>query len=182
MIGRGEDRRVPESQLVVACREILAEQIVQLGRGQILLELVREHHLAQIGIGLQQHVVVEEHVVDADDPFLAQNAVVDLVTAPMHGQPEPEVDVVIEIGARRYDPVDEPGPDQRHQHRPAEARGGHRPGERDADPAVRREHLLHEQLRCRSQLSRVVGQIGPVHEVGNTEAPGDRVGVDPLAG
>ena len=69
-----------------------------------------------------------------------------------------------------------------YQHRPAEARGGHRPGERDADPAVRREHLLHEQLRCRSQLSRVVGQIGPVHEVGNTKAPGDRGGVDPLAG
>jgi hypothetical protein len=57
--------------------------------------------LAEERVGVEQHVVVEEDVVDAHDALLAQHDVVGSCGAAVHREPEPEVRVVVR-GSRRW--------------------------------------------------------------------------------
>ncbi len=98
--------------------------------------------VAEERVGREQHVVVEEDVVDADDAFVAQHDVRLLRIPAVHREPEAEVRVVIEIRAGRDDPVDEPALDERNERRHAESRRRERAGERHADGHVGLEHLL----------------------------------------
>ena len=56
---------------------------------------------------------------DPHDPFGAQDAIVDVVAPLVERQSETEVSVVVEIGAGRHDPIDEPGFDERDEARAA---------------------------------------------------------------
>jgi hypothetical protein len=80
---------------------------VQLGGGHALLELLRLQHLGNEVVGLEQHVGVEDDVVDPDDPFLAQRHVVDVRRDPVQRESQRAVDVVVEVRSGGDDPVDE---------------------------------------------------------------------------
>ena len=56
--------------------EPLRGEMVELGRGEDLLEWRCGDHLAVEGVGGKKHPVVEEDVVDPHNPFAAQSAVV----------------------------------------------------------------------------------------------------------
>ena len=114
----------------------------------VALELGARDHLAEEGVGVEQHLVVEEHVVDAHDALLAQLDVVGLEGAAVHREPEAEVGVVVEVRAGRHDPVDEAGLDQRDQRAHAEPGRRQRAGDRQPDRDVVREHALDQELRA----------------------------------
>ena len=99
----------------------------------------------------------------------------------MHREPQGEVGVVIQIGAGRDDPVHEPRLHQRDETAHAKAGRRHRAGERHADRHVRVEHPLGEELAALAEPSRVVGEEGVLHQVGDGLLPGDRARVDALA-
>jgi hypothetical protein len=100
---------------------------VELGRAHRLLELGRFDQPVDELVRLEQHVVIEQHVVDPDDPLTAQLLVVleRVRSEQLHVQAV--MDVVVEVRARRDDVVHEPALDQRHQARHADPRRGHRP-------------------------------------------------------
>src|SRR6266576_1437765 len=55
-----------------ALADVAAQQVVVLRRAHGPLELRARRHFPDVGVGRQQHLVVEEDVVDADDTLLAQ--------------------------------------------------------------------------------------------------------------
>ena len=76
---------------------------------------------AKKGVGIEQHVVIEEDVIDPHDLCRTQYTVVQFGIALMHRQTDAEVSVVVQIRAGRNDPINEAGLDQRDQGRDAEA-------------------------------------------------------------
>jgi hypothetical protein len=120
---------------------------VKLRGRHLALELRGVDDLAEEAVGRKQHLVVEEDVVDADHALLAQHDVARLCVAAVHGEPEPVVRIVVEVGAGRDDPVDEPRLDERDERRDAQARGRQRPGQRQPDGHLGFEHLVGEELR-----------------------------------
>src|SRR5450759_160798 len=74
--------------------------------------------------------------------------------------------VVIEIRAGRDDPVDESGLDERNQRGHAKARRRERAAERHADRHVWGEHLPGEQLAGLPEARAVIGEEGPVDQIG----------------
>ena len=154
---------------------------MELGARHRALEFLALNDLAEERVGRQQHVVVEEDVVDADDAFLAQHDVGLLRVAAVHREPESEMRVVIEIRAGRDDPVDEAALDERNERRHAESGRRERAGERHADRDVGLEHLLREQLARFAQTRRVVGEEGVVDQIGGRLGAVDRRGIDARA-
>ncbi len=164
-----EDRLPLEAECPLALQHVRADTVVVLRRGHRALELGELAHLAEEGVGVQQDVVVEDDVVDAHHAVLAQLHVVHERRAAMQRHSEPEVGVVIEVGARGHHPVHEAGLHQRDD-------GGHpeprrREGARKAHPdrAVRLEHLPGEEQTAVPEPAGVEGQERLVHQVGNGE-------------
>ena len=120
------------------------------------LELGRANDLPEERVGGQQHVVVEENVVDAHHALFAQHDVGFRRIPAMHGEPEAEVRVVIEVRACRDDPVNESRLDERNQATHAEAGRGERAGERHAHGHVGLQHLAGEQLARLAQPAGVI--------------------------
>jgi hypothetical protein len=58
-------------------------------------------------------VIVEEDVVDSHHAFLTQGNVARLRIPDMHLQTDPKMRVVVQIGTRRHNPIDEPAFNQR---------------------------------------------------------------------
>jgi len=63
------------------------------------LKFFARDDLAEKSIGIQQHRVVKENVIDPNHFFFAQHDVRSLRIALVHCQPDPKVRVVIEIGS-----------------------------------------------------------------------------------
>ncbi len=170
-----------EAQLVLTTAQVLAAQEVELGRTHRALELRSRDDLAEERVGVEQHVVVEEDVVDADDALFAQFHVVGLVRALVHGQPEAEVRIVVEIGTRGHDPVHEAGFHERDDRAHAEARGRERTGDAERHRHVFLQHALGQQPGALAQSRAVVCEKRVVDEVGNGLAAGDGGRIDALA-
>ena len=145
------------------------------------LEFVACRHLAHEAVRGQQHIVVEENVVDPDDALLAQHDVIGERGAAVHRHAEAKVRVVIEIGARGDDPIDEARLDEWDDRGHAEPRGRHRAGEAHAHGDIVLEHALGEQPASVRQPARVVGQERVIDEVGHRLFSGDRLRIDALS-
>ena len=85
--------------VILACRQIFADEIVELRRAERLLKRLAAAELAIEAIGAEQVFVIEDDVVDADDLILAQGQVVEAGPRLVHVHAEGEVRVVVEIGA-----------------------------------------------------------------------------------
>ena len=107
-----------------------------------LLELRPLDDLAHEGVGIEEDIVGEEDVVDADDAVIAQDDVVEEGGTGEEFHAEAVVEVVVEVRAGGDDPVHEARFHQRDDGGGAEAGGGQRAGERQADGAVVGEHLV----------------------------------------
>ena len=110
-----EQRFLTDAKRFLALTHVLAGKIVKLRARHRSLEFLAGDDFAEKRIGRQQHVVIEENVVDAHDTFLTKHDVRLLGVAAMHRQPQPEVCIVVEIRAGRNDPVDESSLNQRNQ-------------------------------------------------------------------
>jgi hypothetical protein len=120
---------------------------VELGRRHRAGELRLAQHLAEEGIGLEQDVLIEQDVVDADGALLAQLDVVGPWRPGVNRVAERVVRVVIQVGPGRDDPVDEARLDQRHQARGGEPWRRERARERQRDRDVGLEDLATQELR-----------------------------------
>ena len=72
-VGGREHGAVLESQFASALGDIFAEQVMKLVGAHGALELRALDDLAHEGVGIEQHVVIEEHVVDADDAVAVEH-------------------------------------------------------------------------------------------------------------
>src|ERR1017187_9867703 len=79
------------------------------------LELRAVDHLTDERIRVEQDAVVEQDVVNADDLAFTQFDVVEKRRAAIELHVEPVMDVVVKVGARGDDPVDETGLDERNE-------------------------------------------------------------------
>ena len=82
---------------------------MKLGGRHRFLKLFPGNYLAEESIGIQQHGVVEEDVVDAHHFLFAQHNVGNVGPALAHYQADTKVRVVIEIGAGRDYPIHKAG-------------------------------------------------------------------------
>ena len=156
-------------------------QSAELRAAHRALELGALDDLPEEGVGAQQDVVVEEDVVDAHDAVLAQDGIACRWITTVHGQPKAEVRVVVEVRARRDDPVDEARLDERDDRRHAQPRRRERAGEGEADRDVVVQHLLGEELAGLPEPRRVVGEEGSVDQVGGGLAAVDAAWRDAAA-
>ena len=83
----------------------------------------------------------------------------------MHREAEPEVRVVIEIRARRDDPIHEPGFYERNKRRHAQASRRERARDRQTDRHIRIKHLSGEQLTGLAKTSGIVGEVSALDEI-----------------
>src|SRR5439155_26233194 len=67
-----EDGAVVQFQFLAALADVFAEQVVKFIRAHRALEFGAPNDFADEGVGVEQHVVVKEHVVNADDAFTVQ--------------------------------------------------------------------------------------------------------------
>ncbi len=100
----------------------------------------------------------------------------------MHREPESEVRIVVQVRARRDDPVDEPGFDQRDQRCHAEAGRRERASDRESDRHVRFQHSGRQQLAGLAQPCRVVCEKRPLDQVCRELTSRDGAGIDACAG
>ena len=101
---------------------------------------------------------------------LAEREVVEVGPALVERQVEGVVGVVVEVRARRDDPVDEPGLDQRDQAAHPQAGRSQGARERQADGAVGLEHLPGEDLADLAEPAGVVAEERLVDQVGRSHA------------
>src|SRR5579859_699193 len=150
------------------------------GRHRALREGLKD--LAQEAVSVEQHLIAEEHIVDANNTRFVQFRVVELEAATMQGEVERVVDVVVEVGACADHEVDRATLHQR-EDRATDARRSHRSGDRQADRHVllRVEHAARVQVSSLAQTPRVVGLKAGVYQVGGADSWLDAVRVDELA-
>src|SRR5262245_46859280 len=108
-IGGGKQRLVLKSQHALSFCNIFAAEVMELRRGHFSLELIGADDRAEEGISRQQHLIVEEYVVNAHDAFFAQHDIARLRIASMHRKAKSEMSIVIKICARGDDPVNKSG-------------------------------------------------------------------------
>ena len=139
-----------------------------------LLEFRRADDFAEELIGLQQDVVLKKDVVNADDAFFAQDAVVEIGQPAPHLEADAEMRIVIEIGAGRNDPIDEPGAHQRNDRGHAEAGGRHGARKTHADGDVVRENPFGEKMAGFAESRGIVGVKGLVDQIDDGDVAVDR--------
>ena len=182
LIGRCQDGTVPDAQLLLAGVHILAQQVVELVGAHHLLELRPLDDLTHEGVGVEQHVVVEEHIVDADDALIVQFHVIQERRPAVQVHVQTEVQVVVQVGTRRNDPVHIAALHQRDEAALAQAGRSEGTSQRQADEPVIGQHLLGEQLGRLAQPAAVVGQHRLIDEVGGRDALADGERVEPGVG
>ena len=100
----------------------------------------------------------------------------------MHGEPESEVRVVVQIRARGDDPVDETGLDQRDERRHAEAGRRERASDGEPDGDVGSSIRVVSRLARLAQPRRVVREKRPVDQVCRDLTSRDAARIDACAG
>src|ERR1051325_8027202 len=71
-IGGCQQRLVPDTERALALVHIAPAEVMELRRGHGLLKLFGLDDLAKESIRVEQHGVIEENIVDANDLFVAQ--------------------------------------------------------------------------------------------------------------
>src|SRR5271157_4554235 len=145
--------------------KVAADLVVKLGSSHGPGEGLVANQLAVERIGVEQGLVVEDHVIDADHVVLPQGIVVEVGAALVHGQVEREVSVVVQIRSGGDDPVHESRLDQRNQAAHAQTGGGQGSRDRQADRAIRLEKPASEDLADLTQPPRVVAYKRVVDQV-----------------
>ena len=141
----------------------LAEVVVQLRRGDQAAEVLRRllERLAHERVGVEERVLGDEDVVDALDAGLVQLLVVHVEVSLDDRQLQREVEVVVQVRARRDDEVDEAGLDHRLD-RAAHPRGRHRARHGERDRRARIDHPA-EQIAALREPAAVEGAGAAIH-------------------
>ena len=176
-VRRGEQRWALRAEGVLDGGDVLAEPVVELGRRHALLELGSLHDGREELVGLEQRLLPEAEVVDAND---AGDAILDVAGVRVdlaHAVADDAVGVVVEVRARGRDAVDDAALDERDDAALVQARRGHRAREREEDGAVVAHAALHQAER-RALLAADVGREHAVDDLRRGLLAGDADGVD----
>ena len=128
-VRRCEERRALHAERFLDLGDVLPEQVVQLGRRHLLLELGLAEDGAEEAIGLEERLLPEAEVVDPDDAREAVLKVARVRVDLADGVADDAVGVVVEVRAGRRDAVDEPALDERDEARLVEPCRRHRAAE-----------------------------------------------------
>src|SRR5437773_3414235 len=118
---RAQKRFVLQTQNTAALEHVLAGEVMKLRRAHRVLKLCACDDVAKERIGLQQDVIVEKDVVDANDALFAQDAIIEIMQAAAHLQANSKMSVVVTIGSWRDNRIYKLGAHQAHycgQHKP----------------------------------------------------------------
>ena len=124
-----EQRFLPDAEHLLALAYVFAGEIVKLRTRHRPLEFLAGNNFSEERVGRQQHIVIEENVINADDAFFAQNDIGFLCVAAVHRESKPEMGVVIQVRTGRDDPVDESSFDQGNERRHSQASRRQRPSD-----------------------------------------------------
>src|SRR5215467_9463044 len=91
----------------VAVEQIAAEAVVKLGRGYRLVQPRSNDEVADVSVGFQEDRGRKEHVVNANHALFVQVAIVDERRSAMQREVQRVVQIMVEVGARRDEEVDE---------------------------------------------------------------------------
>src|SRR5688500_1066634 len=160
--------------------DVAAYAVVKLGGGHQSAELRLREHGAEIAIGVEKDVVIEEDVVDPDHSFFAQHRVIEKGRAVMKLQTDAEMSVVVEVGAGGNHPIDEAVLNQGNQASPSLAGWRQGAAERNPDGAVVQQHFLRVQAAGFAQPAGVVGGVDIVDQVRQGGLCSDRIGKNPV--
>src|SRR5580704_7744337 len=125
----GEQRAAVELENSLPLGDIAAGAVMELSGAHRSLELGFACDFTEKRVSRKQHVVIEENIVDADDPGFAKRDIVGLGRALKHFEAEAEMGVVVEIGAGGDHPIDETVLDQWNDARHAETGRRQRAGQ-----------------------------------------------------
>src|SRR5262245_18706327 len=106
-------------RVILACREVLADEIVKLRRAKGLLKGFAAAQGRIELVGAKQILVIEDDVVDANDLMLAELEVIQPGPRVVQVHAKSKVRVVVKVCPGADDPVDEAGLDQRDKARHA---------------------------------------------------------------
>jgi hypothetical protein len=179
-VAGGEQRGLLHAEGFFDLGDGLAEQVVQLRRGHALLKLRLLQDGAEQHVGLEERLLPEAEVVDADDAREAQREVARVGVDLADAVADDAVGVVVEVGAGGGDAVDEPALDERDEARLVEPRRGHGAGEGQEGGVVLVHGAGHE-LVAGALLAAHEGRKAPAEQLVRGLAAGDAADGD-LAG
>src|SRR6266513_4850178 len=94
-----EQRFVFEAEDAAAFQHVFAGKVMKLRSAYRPLKFRPADHFAEELVGFEENVVLKEDVVNADNAFFPQYAVVEIVQAPPHLKANPEMGIVVEVCA-----------------------------------------------------------------------------------
>ena len=182
LVRRRQHARVAKPELAPPGVDILPEKVMELVGPHRPLELRPLDHLAHEGVRVEEHIVVEQDVIDPDDPLIVQHDVVQERASGVERHVEAEVEVVVEVGAGGDHPVDKPRLHERDDAALPEAGRGQGASEAHPDEPLLGEHLACKQQGGLAETSPVVGQQSLFNEVRGRDLPSDAQRVEPGVG
>src|SRR5438067_1924948 len=150
---------------------------MELWRGHAALIVGSLHERAEEPVGVEERLLPEPEIVDADDAGEPQLQIARVRVHLADRVPDDPVGVVIEVRARRGQRGDDPVLDERDEAALVEAGWRHGAGQREEDAAVLRDRSPHE-LVGGAHLAADISAEGVLEEVAGGFAPGDRPGID----
>ncbi len=178
-VGGSEERFVAEPQHALPLANVFPAAMMEFGAAHFSLELRAGDDLAEKGIGGEEDGVIEKDIVDAHDAFLPQHDVVHVRVALMQGESDAEMGVVIQIGARRDDPVDESMLDERDEGGDPEPGRGQCSREAYAHRDVGGQHFPCKQLTRFPQACGIIGEKRVLNQLYHRIRARDGAWVDP---
>src|SRR5438105_2244903 len=103
-----EQRFVFEAEDAAAFKDVFACEMVKLGRADRPLKFRPADYFAEELVGFKENVVLKEYVVNPDNAFFPQYAIVKVVQTPAHLETNAEMGIVIEVCAGGDHPIDKP--------------------------------------------------------------------------
>ena len=148
---------------------------MQLGRRDRSIDSPPHEEVANIGVGLEQYGRWKEHIVDANDALFVELDVVDEWRAAVKGEVQSVVKIVVEVGARADEEVNEPALHQL-DHTSAKTRGRQctGDGQRDGRVVLGQQHLVREDtagLAKPRRIERLKTLVDQVPDVGAAARP-----------
>src|SRR5947207_14270455 len=151
-----EHRFVFEAEDAAAFKDVFARKMMKLGSADRPLKFRPADHFAEELVGFEENVVLKEDVVNPDDDFFPQYAVVEIVQAPPHLEANPEMGIVVDVCAGGNHPIDKPGAHEGNDGGHPDACRRHCAGKAHADSHVVGEHSFGKKLTRFTKTCRIV--------------------------
>ena len=147
LVADGEQAGLLHPERLLHLRDVAAEQGVELRRGHLALEVRPLHQRGEEPVGVEQRLLPEAEVVDADHAREPKLEVAGVRVHLADGVADDAVGVVVEVRARRREAAQDAALDERDDAALVQPRRRHRARQREEDAAVLLDRAAHQLVR-----------------------------------